>query len=287
MDAKMAWKHIGLVALGAFCYSTLIIFTRLAHGLDALSIAFFRAFFAFLFFSLLLPRFSEPLHPSRYRSAIPALIGLGVAIGATAGLYIYAVQHTTAANAALLVNSAPIYIAVLAPLLLKEERPRYLYASLALIAVGIALITITPSMRDGDGSFGGILAGVASGFMYSLTMLFSRWMRQRVSGFTQTFWGTGVAALLLLPFACRVPLSGILRNLPVLVPLGIVSLGIASLLYFVALQKLRAQVVSVVAILEPVSGMLIGLWMFHEPLTLQALSGSLLILASIYLISRG
>jgi len=84
----------------------------------------------------------------------------------------------------------------------------------------------------------------------------------------------------------RTPWADIQRNLIFLVPLGIVSLGISSLMYFLALQRVKAQVVSVVAILEPVSGVLIGLLLFNEVPTITALFGSLLILFSIYLITR-
>lgn len=280
------WKNITRVAIGAFCYSTLIIFTRLTSGLGAMTIAFFRAFFAFAFFSLLLIWFREPLQISKYRKSIWALVGSGIAMGVTAALYIYAVQHTTAANAALLVNSAPIYIAFLAPWLLKESRPRYTWWCLALILVGIALITQIYNSQIDVKSLNGIIAGIISGFTYALTMLFSRHLRKVVSGFTQTFWSTGVASLILLPWLFQAPLPTITQNLPALIPLGVISLGIASFLYFLALSKLKAQVVSIVAILEPVSGVLIGLFLFGEPMTLPSIVGSLLVLASIYLISK-
>jgi drug/metabolite transporter (DMT)-like permease len=282
----MDWNNISKVAIGAFCYSTLIIFTRLTSGLDAMQIAFFRAFFAFLFFCLLLIRFREPLDLLKYKNKVVFLIGAGIAMGVTAALYIYAVQHTTAANAALLVNSAPIYIAFLAPWLLKEERPRYTWLSLGLILVGIILITQVYQSKIDLNSLNGIFAGIISGFTYALTMLFSRYLRKSISGFTQTFWSTGVASLLLLPWVFQAPTEVILKNLPILIPLGIISLGIASFLYFIALSKLKAQVVSIVAILEPVSGVLIGFLMFGEPLTLTSLIGSLLVLTSIYLISK-
>ena len=129
MSTSTPWRSIGLVALGALCYSTLIIFTRLTHDMGAMSIAFFRAFFAFLFFCLLLIRFREPFEFSRYRSGVWALVASGLAMGLTAALYIFAIQHTTAANSALLVNSAPIYIAFLAPWFLKEVRPRFTWLS--------------------------------------------------------------------------------------------------------------------------------------------------------------
>lgn len=275
-----------LVAIGAVCFSTVIIFTRLTRGLDVMAIAFFRAFFACLFFTALLPRFPEALHVSSYRRSLWALVGLGAAVGLSAALYIYAIQHTTAANAALLINSATLYVALLAPWLLKEPRPRYIRVGLVLAVTGIVCISNPAGLDLRSGSFAGIVAGVCSGFTYSLTMLFSRYLRGKVSSLTQVWWSSGIAALLLLPWVLRAPWATIVANLPVLIPLGIVSLGLAYLLYFTGLQRISAQVVSVVALLEPVSGALIGLFLFHERPTPVGLLGSLLILTSIFLISR-
>ncbi len=286
MKEQSNWKDYASVALGAFCYSTLIIFTRLTTGLGAMNIAFFRAFFAFLFFLLLLIWYREPLNFKNYRKITWSLVGSGVAMGVTAALYIYAVQHTTAANASLLVNSAPIYIALLSPWVLKESRPRFTWVSLGLILVGIILITGVYQPQKVGFSPTGIIAGVFSGFFYALTMVFSRFNRTAVSGFTQTFWSTGVASLILLPFLLQTPWQLIEKNILVLAPLGIISLGIASFLYFRSLTRLKAQVVSVVAILEPVIGVLFGVLLYQEMLTLPSMIGVLLVIISIYLISK-
>ena len=283
---QSTWKTIALVALGAFCYSTLIIFTRLTQGLDAMSVAFFRTFFAFAFFCCLLFFVREPLQGRRYASSIGLLIALGAAVGVTAVLYIYAIQHTTAANASLLVNSAPIYIAFLSPWFLKEARPKYTFLSLVLLMLGVVLITNIAQLRFDLASLDGILAGFLSGLTYSATFMLSRRLRGKASSFTQTLWGTGVAALLLSPWLFQTPWAVILDNLPVLIPLGVISLGIASFVYYIALQRLKAQVVSTTAILEPVSGVLIGLLVFQEIPTALGLAGIFLILASIYLITR-
>ncbi len=285
-DRAAAWAGIGMVVLGAFCFSLAVLFVRLVDGMDAMAISFYRSLSAFLFFSLLSLRFREPLHFARYRPALPHLIGLGLAMGLTMTLYTYAIQHTTAANAALLVNSAPIYVALLAPWLLKEARPRYTWISLALAIVGIVLITNPAALRLESASFAGIAAGAASGFTYALPMLIGRHLRSRVSSITQILWGSGIAALMLLPFAVRTGMAAALPNLPYLIPLGVISLGLSYLLYFLGLQRVSTQVVSVAALFEPVSGALIGLVVFHEYLTLPGVAGGLLVLVSIYLISQ-
>ena len=286
MEASSNWKSVGLVALGALMYSTLIIFTRAIQGMEAMQLAFFRAVTAFLFFLILTIWIREPWRIRQSRTAIPTLIGLGLTMAVTASLYIYAIQHTTAGNAALLVNTAPIYIAFLAPFLLHEIRPRFGWISLALVTVGVVLVVGIGRLHLFGDSLNGVLAGILSGITYSFALMFSRMLSGRVSGFTQTFWSAGMTMLVLSPQALKIPINSMMDNLPLLFPLGIITLGLSSMCYFIALQKLKSQVVSVVSLLEPVCGVIIGWVIFHEILTLPALFGSLLILTGIYLVTR-
>lgn len=280
------WQGVLLVATGALFFSSAILFTRLTDGLGPLTIAFYRALSAFIFLTLLLVRFPEPARIRTYRASVPRLVMLGVIVSVTVSLYTYSIQHTTAANAALLVNSAPIYVAVLAPLVLKEAVARYTRLSLLLAVVGIVLVSDPASLDFGSDSFAGIVAGALSGFTYSLTMLGGRALRGKVTGLTQTMWSTGITALVLSPWALRASTGVVVDNLPYLIPLGIFSLGLSYLFYFLGLQRISAQVVSVVALFEPVFGALIGLIAFGEVPSPAAGLGGVLILASIFLITR-
>lgn len=281
-----AWQGVALVTVGAICFSTAIIFIRWTKGLPTFTIAFYRALFAFLFLTLFTARIREPLHVRTYRPTIPLLVGLGLVVSVTVTLYTYAVQNTTAANAALLVNSAPIYVAVLAPWLLKERRARYTWPSLVLAVGGMVLISNPAQLDLRSSSFAGLAAAALSGVTYAISMMISRGVRGHVSGLTQALWTTGLVTLVLLPLALRTPPEAVLPNLPVLIPLGIFSLGLSYLFYFLGLSRIPVQVVSVVALMEPVAGILIGVLIFSEvPGPAGALGGGL-VLASIYLISR-
>ncbi|GAB4574277.1 MAG: EamA family transporter [Anaerolineae bacterium] len=275
-----------LVVLGAFCFSLSILFIRLIDGLDAMSITFYRSLFAFLFLSMLLPRFPQALQVRRYRAAIPLLIAIGAAMTVTASLYTYAIQHTAAATAALLVNSSPLYVALLSPWLLREPRPRWTWVGLALAGVGIVLIADPAQLSLRSSEFGGIVAGTLSGISYAAPMVISRKLRRTVTGITQNWWGTGITALLLLPFAIPASVPTALPQLHLLIPLGIISLGLSYLLLFLGLQRCSAQVASMAALMEPVFGAMIGLFIFGEMLTPGGWLGAGLVLFSIYLISR-
>jgi len=286
MQRSAEWQGVGLIIIGAFCFSSAILFVRLTDGLGALTIAFYRALFAFIFLSLLLPKYPEAAQVAKYRTAIPILAALGLIVALTVALYTYSIKHTTAANAALLVNSSPLYVAVLGPLLLKEKPAKYTAISLVLAVIGIVLLSDPQHLEVGSEAWDGIMAGALSGFTYAWAMLIGRKLRGRVTGLTQTMWSVGITMLVLTPWAFAAPGHRVVENLPYLIPLGIFSLGLSYLCYFSGLQRIPAQVVSVVALFEPVAGILIGLIAFGEVPGLLGVFGGVLILISIYLISQ-
>jgi len=277
---------IVLVVIGAFCFSLAIPFTRWTDGLNTSTIAFFRALFGFLFLCSLVTVNREPVRLGSYRSSIRVLLALGGAVSVTVVLYTYAVQHTTAANAALLVNSAPVYVALLSPLVLREPRARFTWISLALALTGMVLMAGPARLNVRSDEVGGIAAGALSGLGYGVVMMISRSLRGKISGLTQNLWSNGTIVLVLLPFALRAPADRVVENLPVLVPLGVFSLGMSYLLYFLGLQRISAQKVSIVSLAEPVFGVLMGLVFFAELPDALGWVGAGLILSSIVLISR-
>jgi drug/metabolite transporter (DMT)-like permease len=285
-DTSPDWTGITLIILGAICFSTAIPFIRWTDGLSTLTIAFWRAMFGFLFLTVLLPRYRAPLRVGTYRGQIGRLLALSGFLSATVVLYTYAVQHTTAAIAALLVNSAPLYVAVLGPLLLGEPRPRLIGISLGLAVTGTVLLSDPMTLEIGSDSWNGILAAALSGFTYAFVLLMGRGLRGKVTGLTQTLWSLGVLVLILAPFALRTPPADVGRNLHVLIPLGVFSLGASYFLYFQGLARVRAQIVSVVALFEPVSGVIMGMVFFAEIPNALGWVGAALVLFSIYLISR-
>jgi drug/metabolite transporter (DMT)-like permease len=279
-------QGIALVLAGAFCFSLAIPLVRWTHGLNTMTIAFYRALFALAFLCTLLVRSREPVQFAAYRASMRTLVALGLAVSMTVVLYTYAIQRTTAANAALLVNSAPIYVALLAPFVLKEPRARYAWASLALAVVGIACVSNPARLDLTSSAWSGIAAAALSGVTYAFVLMIGRSLRERVTGLTQNLWSQGIIALVLLPWALRSPGATVVSNLPTLIPLGVFTLGLSYLLYFQGLHRISAQVVSVVALFEPVSGIVMGLLFFAEVPTLLGWIGGILILASIYLIAR-
>ncbi|MBN2305167.1 MAG: EamA family transporter, partial [Anaerolineae bacterium] len=222
-DRTTTWQGVALVIAGAFCFSLAIPFVRWVDGLNTQTIAFFRALFAFLFLLGIMARTRPPIRVMDYHASWRTLLILGLTVSATVVLYTYAVQHTTAAIAALLVNSAPIYVAVLSPWIVGEPRARYTWISLGIAALGMVLVADPRQITVTWDSLGGIIAAALSGIGYGLVMLVSRSLRGRVPGLVQNLCSSGLIVLILLPWALSAPAAAILDNLPALIPLGIFS----------------------------------------------------------------
>ncbi len=277
-------ERLGLlaVALGAVGFSTAILFNRAVAGMNGAQISFFRAVVAFLFFSLLCRK--RRLRCRRgYRAALfVPLVGLALTVGATGALYMAALRATTAATAVLLNNTSAIYVALFAPLLLKEPPHPAVRFSLPLALGGMLLVT----QGALAGSWRGLALGTASGLSYAGTMLISRRLGGEVDGLVQAWWGMAGAMLVALPFAVGTPWALLRLNALRLAAMGVVAVGLPYYLYFLGLERAPAQLVSLMAMLEPICGVLIGALLLHEPMTVAAGIGVVLVLTAIALVSR-
>lgn len=273
-----------VVIAAAVLYSSLIIFVRNITDLNALSITFYRFAFAFLLMCATLFWDRSPLHWRQYQRHLPLLGVLGFVMILCAMGYAFAIQRIPVAAAALLVNTSPIYVAIFSPLVLKEARPRFTWVSLALGVVGLILVTGLLDVGIDQIDLLGIAAGTGAGFFYTIPLFIGRKLKGQVNGRTQTLFGTGLGMLIMLPFAAS-SLPVAVPQMGLLIPMGILSLGIPYLLIFISLKHVNTQTVSIGMLGEPMSGVLIGFLLFSEPLSLLGWIGCALILGAITLIS--
>lgn len=292
LAAKESRLGVALIAAGACGFSSTIVFARSLASFSPLSLAFFRTLSSFLFFCVLLRlRKTAPAALFPRPRKLGLLLGLGLSVGATGMLYLYALNYTSAANAVLLNNTSVIYVALLAPWLLAEKRSRYTWPSVVLAMLGIVCVADPVELARSSG-FNTSLAGVGiataalSGVTYAFTMLLSRLLREEIDPIVQIWWSTGIASLMTLPWAFQYPSSLVVKNLPFLIAIGVVGQGGPYLLYFLGLKRTPAQVVSIVALLEPVLGMLMGVLIYNEIPNALGIVGVVLVLSAIMLVSR-
>jgi drug/metabolite transporter (DMT)-like permease len=208
---------------------------------------------------------------------------IGVAYAATLVLFVAATKLTTAASAIFLQSTAPLYVALLGPLVLHERRRRRDLGVLAAVGAGLVFClaggagsTVTaPDPRTGNAL--GVLCGVA----WAITLVGLRW-GARAPG------DTAVSAVVMgnvLAFLAAAPALWPLPAAPVeewatLGYLGVFQIGVAYVLLTEAMTELPALQVSLLLLLEPVLNPLWAWLMRDETPDVWTVIGGGIILAA-------
>ena len=187
----------------------------------------------------------------------PRTAAAAVVYAATLSLFVGATKLTTAANAIFLQSTAPLYLLLLAPLVLHERVRRREVIYLAAIAVGMVFCFIgrsAPTSTASDPAVGNWLA-IASGLAWALTLLTLRSIgrddHRNDTTLAAVVAGNAIACLAALPFALPMP-RGTTVEWITLVYLGVFQIGLAYVCLSSAIRRLPALEVSLLLLLEPV-----------------------------------
>lgn len=204
------------------------------------------------------------------------------------GMLNSALLLTSAANATLLDNTAPIWVGLGALFLFKEQlRARY-WLGLGLALAGAAVVTgINPAagfrLQPGDAlAFAGAL-------FYAGYLLNTQRARRNLNSLSYAWLiaATATVALFAISLALRQPLTGYgLRAWLAVLGLGILSQAGGWLLISYALGYLPASAAVIVLLAQPVLTGLLAVPLLSEPLTLRQGIGGALALTGIYLCLR-
>lgn len=107
-------------------------------------------------------------------------------------------RRVDAGTAAMIINTGPILIALLAGLFLREGFPPGVFAGCAVALGGVALIGLASS-RSGNAS--GIVLCTVAAITYAIAVVAQKAVLARVSALTVTWLGCVAATLACLPFA--------------------------------------------------------------------------------------
>jgi drug/metabolite transporter (DMT)-like permease len=170
-------------------------------------------------------------------------------------LFVAATKLTTAANAIFLQSTAPLYLLILAPLILGERFRARDLVYLGALGVGLACCFMgrpAATAAASDPPLGNLL-GAASGFVWALTLISLRYVGRSEGGgsLKAVVTGNALACLLALPLALPVPVASAAEWATVIY-LGVFQIGLAYLCLSVAISRLPALEVSLLLLLEPV-----------------------------------
>ncbi len=270
------------IITAAILWSLVGIIVKNIHGMSAQSTIFYRVSFAFiiLFAALIV---SGNLKIIRLRKKRSYLFLFAILQICTMVSYFISIMNASVSIAVLLLSTAPVYITILSPWILKEKIRQRGVIALVLSIMGILLI-VDPGKLDFKLSSIGILAGIASGIFYAFQIMTSKYVSLTYSGYSQAFWSFLVAAIILLPVGAA-PLEVVSSNLIYLLILAIFPTILAVSFYFNGLKKIKAQSASILGLIEPISAVFFAVLILGEHISTLEITGGVLILIGAALIT--
>ncbi|MEO6596609.1 MAG: DMT family transporter [Planctomycetota bacterium] len=209
--------------------------------------------------------------------------------GATC-LFVVANTLTTAANAIFLQATAPLWLILLGPLLLKELPNRRDFAVLACIAVGMTLFFLAPShsLRTAPDPRLGDWIAIASGVSYAFLLIGLRWLGRagKDESTAAIAWGNALAcpfAFALMPVVGQTPVAGSGQDWLIILILGTCQVGLAYAILVRALEHVPAVRVSLLLMIEPALNPLITYTVHGEAPHPIAAGGGVLIIGAVVL----
>lgn len=294
-----------VIVFGILAVSTGSIFVRYAQTYaPSIVIAAYRMGLATLFLA--------PVALIRHRAEITSIqgrdrwlaVGSGIFLALHFATWISSLQYTTVVSSVVLVSTAPLWVALLSPVTLKEPLTRAILIGMGLALVGVIVVGISdicslesgklvcPSFNDfvrGSAFIGDMLA-LAGAWMAAGYLLIGRKLRGGIALIPYIFVVYGIAAVVLIILMLGSGQSAI--GYPPQIYVWLILLALVPQLmghssFNWALGYLSAAFVSISLLGEPIGSAILAYILLDETPTFLKIIGAILILAGIYIASRG
>lgn len=217
----------------------------------------------------------------------PILGGLANALDFS--FWYLSVHYTNVANATLLNNIAPLWVALIAWIFFKENLNRSFWIGLVLALLGAGIVLGYDFIFHPTINLGNMIA-VFSSLFYASYFLITQKARQYISTPDYVWMMTLFSGLSMLLFSLvtGLPLSGFpLETYLAILAAGVITQGVGFLSLGYALGSLPASLVAPIMIFQPVLTAFIAVPLLGENLYLGQWVGGFAVLAGIYLVTQG
>lgn len=291
-----------LIAILAVSTSSIFIRFAQMEGAPSLVIAAVRLTFATLLLA--------PLALTRHRAELQSLTRQQLTLGGVSGLFlavhfatwISSLEYTSVASSVVFVSTGPLWVALLAPMLLNERVTRAATVGLGLAILGGATIGLSDAcvirnglqcpelgqILDGRAMWGNFLA-LAGAWAVTGYLIIGRKLRAGMSLIPYIFlvYGMAAAALTVIMLAAgQSPFGYAPTTYGWIFLLAAVPQLIGHSTYNWLLKRLSATLVAVTTLAEPIGSAFLAYIVLDEVPKASVVVGGLTILTGIYLVAR-
>lgn len=199
-------------------------------------------------------------------------------------LFFAAYTYATIGNAVIIFYTFPIFSALLGKMIIKEHISRRQIFLLGMAFSGIVLAFSNKPFSLENNDMIGMLAAMASAFIYALTVVLFKSESKNYSLGHMLFYQNAAGMILLAPFFQFHKATALDYSLGigygVLIGVGVFAL------FFYGLKRLKASTASALMYMEVVSAITLSVIFYQEQLSLSMILGALLIIGSSFLLKK-
>lgn len=292
MNTSSTVKGYGYASLSAITFGTIPLFSIpvMEAGMELPSVLIYRFAFGCLFMMGFLLWRRQNLHLKWGDRLRIAFLSLMYSVSAVALFSSY--EYMPGGVATTLLFSYPVWTEVLLILFFHEKVTLRIVIAIVCAIIGVFFLGGI-GQTGGIKSMLGVVLAMLSGLLYAIYMVIFPHMRvSKLPALKVNFYIFFIAMLFLILYSSfttgGVQKIGDSRSLISLVLLGLVPTTISNVTLVRSLTLIDSASVAILGAFEPLTAMTIGITLMGEPLTMTALIGSVLIIASVLiLITKG
>lgn len=279
----MRMKSLLQMIIAMLIFGTIGIFVR-SMNLPSGFVAMVRGLSGMLFMILVICLKKSRINWKSIQRNLKVLILSGTFIGANWILLFEAYRYTSVATATLCYYLQPVFVILASHFVLKEKLTiKKLICALIALSGMVFISGILQLGETGNPAGRGILCGVGAALLYACVIFFNKLLKD-ISAYDMTMMQLGIAAVVLLPYTLLTEKVNLLQIAPkdmiLLLIVGIIHTGISYLLYFSAMQGLKAQTIAILSYIDPVTAIILSAVLLSEPMDAYSLIGAILILGA-------
>lgn len=276
----------------AIASTTHVVTKYLVSDIAPPTLLLLRAFIASLFFLSLIPLGKvKPKKVDKKDLLQILLLGL-LNIPLNQFLFFISLKHTSAPNIALAYALTPAFVLLISIFFLKEKATLLKIIGVIIAFAGTTMILFEKGFDFSSDNFLGINLGLLASFSWALyTILGKKFVNKYGAVYTNLLaMVSGFIFFIPVFFAVKAPYNYndfTLTQWSLAIYLGVVTSGIAYILWYYALKKIEASKVAVFNNLQPVLTTILAIIFLGQTLTPLFVIGGLITLFGVYITQKG
>lgn len=288
---------MSLAAIGAILFSGKAIVAKLTYryGIDAVTLIAFRMIFSFPFFLLI--AFLERRRAKARGALLSRRDGLRIIVLGLLGYYLASfldflgLEYISAGLERLILFLTPTIVVLITVLVLRRPVTRRELLALAVSYGGIVLVFVHDASLGGSAVVIGSLFVLGSAIAYSCYLILSGELLARVGATRLVAYAMCVSSVAcVIQYLLVHPAAMLFAQPPAVYGYSLLNAVLCTVAPVFAtmwaVQRIGAPSASQLGMIGPVSTLFLGAWLLGEPITAWQLSGMVLVLIGIFILSR-